>query len=46
MNLNNWANKINDNNEVYKLVIILKNKSPKHKLYVHRNGTPGFIKNF
>lgn len=47
MNYDNWANEINDNNKkIYKVISILKNKYPSHKLYVHSNGTPDFLKDF
>ena len=47
MNYDNWANEINDNNKkIYKVISILKNKYPNHKLYVHSNGRPDFLKEF
>lgn len=47
MNYNNWANEINENNkQIYKLITILKNKYPEHKIYIHSNGIPNFLKDF
>jgi len=47
MNYSNWANEINENNKkIYKAIGILKNKYPEHKIYVHSNGNPNFLKEF
>lgn len=47
MNYKNWENEINENNkQIYKAFNVFKNKYPTHKIYVHSNGNPGFLKDF
>ena len=47
MNHKNWANEINENNkQIYKAFNVFRNKYPTHKIYVHSNGNPEFLKDF
>ena len=47
MNYKNWENEINENNkQIYKAFNVFKNKYPTHKIYVHSNGKPDFLKDF